>query len=372
MTRYVWQYPDWTRRWRWDSSRLLPPLAAARRVQGTLLGRGAGLGFDLGMEARAATLAADALTTAAIEGVSLDPRSVRSSVARRLGLSVAGLPMPERDVDGLVQMVVDATQRHSEPLTSRRLKGWQAALFPTGYSGLRRIVVGDWRKQTAPMQVVSGPIGRETVHFEAPPAKNVAAEMTRFLAWWTSARDPDEGLLRAGLAHLWFVTVHPFEDGNGRLARAIADMALAADEQSGLRLYSMSSQIRSERDAYYAVLGRTQRGNGEITEWLEWFLACLERAMRASEGQLDVVLGKASFWQRLAGASLSERQSKVVNRLLDAGRDGFQGGLTTRKYASMTGASRATAQREIADLVEKGFLKQRPGGGRSTSYDINL
>jgi Fic family protein len=370
MARYIWQHPDWTDRWRWSTDRLLQQIASARKTQGHLLGQAAGLGFDLGMEAQAESLAEDALTTAAIEGVALDPKSVRSSVARNLGLPTAGLPAPDRDADGLVQMLLDATQRHAEPLTVRRLKGWQAALFPTGYSGLHRIVVGEWRDKREPMQVVSGPVGRERVHFEAPPAEIVPAEMGRFLDWWASAGRPDEGLLRAGLAHLWFVTVHPFEDGNGRLARAIADMALAADEGTGLRLYSMSARILDERDAYYEILERTQRGDGEITDWFAWFLSCLERAMRRSEGRLDRVLAKARFRQRQAGARLNDRQRNVINRLLDAGHDGFEGGLTTRKYVGMTSASRSTAQREIADLVKRGFLIRRPGRGRSTSYEI--
>jgi len=370
VTQYIWQHADWTSRWRWGSDRLLMPLAQARKAQGELLGRAASLGFEIGMEARAETLVDEALTTAAIEGVSLDPRSVRSSVARRLGLASAGVQVPDRDADGLVEVLIDATQRYGEPLTARRLKGWQAALFPRGYSGLRKIVIGDWRKKLEPMQVVSGPVGREKVHYEAPPAARLPREMARFLAWWRSGRNPEEGLLRAALAHLWFVTVHPFEDGNGRITRAIADMALAADEKTSLRLYSMSARIRSEQDAYFAVLERTQRGDGEITDWLEWFLLCLKRALETSETRLERVLAKSRLWQRQAGISIGERQLKVINRLLDAGQGGFEGGLSTRKYVGMTGTSRATAQREIVDLVKKGFLTKRGGGGRSTSYDI--
>ncbi|MBI3450522.1 MAG: Fic family protein [Acidobacteria bacterium] len=372
VAHYVWQHPDWTRRWRWESDRLLEPLARTRKAQGDLLGRASGLGLDLRMEARAETLVDEAVGTAAIEGVSLDPRSVRSSVTRRLGLSSAGMPAPDRHADGLVEVLIDATQKYAEPLTPRRLKDWQAALFPGGRSGLRKIVVGEWRRTKEPMRVVSGPVGRERVHYEAPPAGHVAREMTRFLAWWREGSDPEEGLLRAGLAHLWFVTVHPFEDGNGRIARAITDMALAEDEKTGLRLYSMSARIRAERRTYYDVLERTQAGDGGITDWLEWFLLCLTRAVQASETRLDRVLAKSRLWQRQAGIVINERQLKVINRLLDAGPEGFEGGLTTRKYSGMTGTSRATAQREIADLVEKGFLRQLEGGGRSTSYDVAL
>ena len=370
MANYVWQHPDWTSRLRWNSERLLTPLAAARRRQGEILGKTAGLGFDLGLEARASILTDEAVMTAAIEGEDLDRESVRSSVARKLGLPTAGLPPTARHVDGLVEMIVDATQRYEDPLTEERLRGWNAALFPTGYSGMQKIIVGDWRRSDEPMRVVSGPVGRETVHFEAPPTEKVPGEMGRFLEWYAADPDPEDGLLRAGLAHFWFVTIHPFEDGNGRLARAIADMTLARDEGTRLRLYSMSAQIRTEQDVYYDILEQTQRGDGELTGWLMWFAACLERAVTNSEERLALVLAKARFWQGHTEVNLSERQRKVVNRMLDAGPGGFEGGLTTRKYVSMTRTSRATAQREIADLVVKGLLVRRLGGGRSTSYEI--
>jgi Fic family protein len=337
---YVWQHPDWTSRLRWDSERLLTPLAAARRRQGEILGKAASLGFDLGLEAQASILTDEAVMTAAIEGEVLDRKSVQSSVARKLGLPTAGLPLTARHVDGLVEMIVDATHRFDEPLTEERLRGWNAALFPTGYSGMQPIIVGDWRKSDEPMRVVSGPVGRETVHFEAPPAARVPGEMACFLEWYAANPDPEDGLLRAGLAHFWFVTIHPFEDGNGRLARAIADME------------------------------KTQRGDGELTGWLTWFAGCLERAVTNSEERLDLVLFKARFWQGHTEVNLSVRQRKVVNRMLDAGPGGFEGGLTTRKYLGMTRTSRATAQREIADLLAKGLLVRRPGGGRSTSYEI--
>jgi Fic family protein len=308
--------------------------------------------------------------TAAIEGEVLDRESVRSSVARKLGLPTAGLQPTARHVDGLVEMIVDATQRCGDPLTEERLRGWNAALFPTGYSGMQQIIVGDWRRSDEPMRVVSGPMGRETVHFEAPPAERVPGEMRRFLEWYAADPDHEDGLLRAGLAHFWFVTIHPFEDGNGRLARAIADMTLARDEGTPLRLYSMSAQIRTEQDVYYDILEQTQRGDGELTGWLTWFAGCLERAVINSDEGLNMVLTKARFWQGHSEVNLSERQRKVINRMLDAGPGGFEGGLTTRKYVDMTRTSRATAQREIADLVVKGLLVRRPGGGRSTSYEI--
>jgi Fic family protein len=356
--------------WRWDDARLIGPLARARLGQGRLLGKVAGLGFDLRLGVRADVLTEETVQTAAIEGESLSLMAVRSSVARRLGLPTAGLPGVERGVDGLVEMLLDATARANEPLTAERLKSWHAALFPTGYSGVRRLRVGDWRRGPEPMQVVSGPPGREKVHFEAPPAGRLEAEMTRFLQWWASSPGTLDGIVRAGVAHVWFVTVHPFEDGNGRIARAIADMALAQDEASPARFYSMSARIGADRDAYYAILEQTQRGDGELTAWLLWFLDCVERAVTASESRLEGVLAKARFWQAHALIPMNERQRKVVNRLLDAGRAGFRGGLTTRKYAAMTRASRATAQREIADLVDKGVLRRRPGGGRSTSYEM--
>jgi Fic family protein len=315
-------------------------------------------------------LTEEAVKTAAIEGESLDRGSVRSSVARRLGLPTAGLPPAPRHVDGLVEVLLDATLSYNLPMTAERLKGWQAALFPTGYSGLHRIRVGDWRATGEPMQVVSGPVGHEKVHYEAPSGERVQAEMTRFLDWWDDPPAGMDGLVRAGVAHFWFVTVHPFEDGNGRLARALTDMALAQDEKLSARFYSLSSQVMAEREAYYAILEKTQQGDGDITAWLEWFLGCFERAVAGSETLLAGVLLKARFWQRHAGVNLTDRQRKVLNRLLDAGPGGFEGGMTTRKYASLTGVSKATAQRELADLVDQGLLRPNPGGGRSVSYDV--
>jgi len=367
---YVWQREDWVELWRWDDKKCLGPLSEARLLQGRLLGKGEALGLDLGLELQASALVDEAVTTSAIEGESLDRVSVRSSVARRLGMPHAGLPPVKQREDGLVQILLDATRKHDEPLTADRMKAWQAALFPTGHSGIRKIVVGDWRAGPEPMQVVSGRPDRETVHFEAPPAGAVDAEVERFIEWWGAGGPPDDGLLRAALAHLWFVTIHPFEDGNGRIARAVADMALARDEGVQVRLYSMSAQIAAERKQYYVELQRAQGGVGDVTDWFCWFLGCIGRAMVRAEQEVDRVLAKARFWQRVRSVPLNERQLKVVNRLLDAGPGGFEGGMTTRKYVALTGTSRATAQREIAGLVSRGLLVPLPGGGRSSAYEI--
>ena len=345
---------------------MLRSLGKARQAQGELLALAAY--FELKLQAE--VLTEEVLTTAAIEGEKLNRDAVRSSVARRLGLPTAGLPAVARHVDGLVQMLVDATRNHGEPLIASRLKGWQAALFPTGYSGMRKIAVGEWRRDEVPMQVVSGPIGKEKIHYEAPPADRVEVEVERFLEWFRSSRGELDGLVRAAVVHFWFVTIHPFQDGNGRIARAIADMALAQDEKSGCRLYSMSAQIEAERDEYYDVLERAQKGSGDITPWIVWFLECLERAIRRSVAEVRKTVDKARLWQNIAHLGLNERQQKIVNRLLEAGPGGFEGGLTNRKYRAMTKTTRETAKRDIADLVAKGILVRNPGGGRSSSYDL--
>ena len=370
MTQYVWQHPEWTSRFRWAGDRLLRPLASARRRQGEILGKAAGMGFTIGLDAHAAILTDDAVMTAAIEGEALDRDSVRSSVARNLGLPTAGMPPSARHVDGLVEMIIDATQRSKKKLTAKRLKGWNAALFPTGYSGIHAVAAGRWRTTKEPMRVVSGPVGREAIHYEAPPSSRVPGEMSRFLEWYEKEDWPEDGVLKAGLAHFWFISIHPFDDGNGRIARAISDMTLARDEGSAIRLYSMSAQIRKEQDVYYEILEQSQRCDGDLTDWLIWFVGCLERAVDASQGTIDAVLAKARFWQDHALLDLSDRQRKVINRMLDAGPGGFEGGLTTRKYVGMTRTSRATAQREIADLVLNGVIVKRAGGGRSTSYKL--
>lgn len=362
---YIHELSDWPRFvWSWD--RLAEPLAGIRHKQGRLIGHMEGLGFALRQEAVLETLTTDVLNTNEIEGNRLDAEQVRSSIARRLGMDIGALKPADRHVDGAVEVMLDATRRCDEPLTAERLFGWHAAMFPTGHSGMRRITVGAWRDDSAgPMTVVSGPMGRERVHYVAPEAARLDGEMAAFLEWFNTeaANDP---VLRAGLAHLWFVTIHPFDDGNGRIARAIADMALARSENSPQRFYSMSAQIRQERAAYYGILEKTQRGAMNVTPWLEWFLACLGRAIDGAQAALGAILAKARFWQSIAGISLNERQRLVLNRLLD----GFEGKLTTTKYAAIAKCSQDTATRDILRLIEMGILIRNPEGGRSTSYRL--
>lgn len=366
--RWIWQQSDWPL-FRWDQGALAPVLARARLAQGKVLGATQMLDANLTLEAVAAILVEDGVTTSAIEGERLDLDAVRSSVARHLGLPAAGLPAPPRAVDGLIEVLLDATRNFASPLTAKRLFGWQASLFPTGYSGLHQIRTGALRGDE-PMQVISGPIGHERVHFEAPPRKGLDLELDRFLAWFNASPTDLNGLIRAGLAHLWFVTLHPFEDGNGRLARAITDMALSQDEHQPMRVFSLSAQILRERESYYDILERTQRGSVDVTDWLTWFLVQVEASATAAEKTVANTLAKARFWLRHQAADLNERQRKALNRLLDAGRDGFEGGINTRKYMSLTKTSRATAYRELADLVEKGCLTPTGKGGRSSGYEI--
>ena len=362
---YLWRQENWPNL-TWDSGGLTALLGQVSREQGRLLGRMEHLGFDLRREAQLSTLTEDVVRSSEIEGEKLDSDQVRSSIARRLGMDVGGLVPGDRDVEGVVEMMLDATTHYAQPLTADRLFGWHAALFPTGRSGLQKITVGNWRDDKGgPMQVVSGPIGRQKVHYEAPPASRVPEEMDRFLSWFAAPGSTDP-LLIAGLAHLWFVTIHPFDDGNGRIARAIADMALARSERSTQRFYSMSAQIRRERSDYYTMLERTQKGALDVTPWQDWFLSCLHRAIEGSQGTLGAVLEKARFWERFAQQSLNERQIKVLSRLLD----GFEGKLTTSKWAKLTKCSQDTAYRDILDLVERGALRKDSGGGRSTSYSL--
>lgn len=369
MVKYIWQSDSWPKL-TWDSKALLSLLGQARLAQGELLGRVKRLGFGLGEEAQADILTEEAIKTAAIEGERLNPQMVRSSVARHLGLPAAGLIPAIRSVDGLVEVILDATQKYDKAISADRLKGWHAALFPAGYSGLHKIQTGQWRGKD-PMRVVSGAVGREKIHFEAPPGETVKAEMDAFLRWWESSLRTTDGILRAGLAHFYFVTIHPFEDGNGRIARALTDMALAQDEKLKIRYYSLSSRIMQERDSYYDILEKCSKtANTDITKWLVWFLECFQRAIQKSDKIIGNVLVKADFWQEHALIDLNERQKKVVARILGAGQDGFEGGLTTRKYVSMAKVSRATAFREIADLVEKKVLHQLPGKGRNVHYDL--
>lgn len=362
---YIWQDPNWPK-FQWDDKALTNKLVAVRHDQGRLLGKMEALGFDLRSEANLQTLTQDVLKTSEIEGERLDPAQVRSSIARRLGMDIAGLVPADRDVEGIVEMMLDATGRFNKALDEERLFGWHAALFPTGRSGMAKINVGDWRDdKKGPMQVVSGPIGKERVHFEAPPAKKLPREVGRFLRWFNSPSDMDL-ILKAGISHLWFVTLHPFDDGNGRIARAIADMLLARAENSSQRFYSMSAQIRKKRNDYYAVLETTQKGSLDITLWLEWFLDCLAQAINGAEDALKSVIQKARFWEKFAKEPLNERQIKVLNRLLDA----FEGNLTSSKWAKIAKCSQDTAIRDIQDLVNRGALKKNPAGGRSTSYSL--
>jgi len=365
MPTYIHELQGWPE-FRWDHKRLADPLAAVRHRQGRLIGRMEALGFSLRSEAMLQTLTEEVIKSSEIEGEALDRDQVRSSLARRLGMDIGALTPADRNVEGVVEMMLDATQNYSQPLTAERLFGWHAALFPTGRSGMHRIRVGAWRDDsTGPMQVVSGPIGRERVHYQAPEAARVDAEMTAFLAWFNGelAVDP---VLKAGIAHLWFVTIHPLDDGNGRIARAIADMALARSEQSPQRFYSMSAQIRQERSAYYDMLEATQKGDLDITRWLDWFLACLSRAFDGAETVLAAVFKKAHFWERHTGASFNDRQRDMLNCLLD----GFEGKLTSSKWAKIEKCSQDTALRDIGDLVDRGILGKDEGGGRSTSYSL--
>jgi Fic family protein len=365
MSTYIHQLAEWPK-FSWDGGRLVAPLAATRHAQGRLIGQMEVLGFKVREEAVLRTITEDVLKSSEIEGETLDGDQVRSSVARRLGLDIGGSLTADRHVEGVVEMMLDATQHYGQPLTVDRLCAWHASLFPTGRSGMQRITVGTWRDdRTAPMQVVSGPVGRERVHFEAPAAARLDEEMRRFLEWF----DTDatlEPVLKAALAHLWFVTIHPFDDGNGRMARAIADMSLARSEKSPQRFYSMSGQIREERSNYYGILERTQTGTLDVTDWIEWFLGCLARAIEGAQTALASVIDKARYWEALRALSLNERQRLVIDLLLE----GFEGKLTTSKWAALTRSSNDTALRDIQQLVDRGVLMRNSAGGRSTSYSL--
>ena len=362
---YIHELKDWPR-FHWSAKRIALPLASVRHRQGRLIGRMEGLGFNLQQEAVLETLTADVLKSSEIEGEKLDAAQVRSSIARRLGIDIGALAPADRNVEGVVEMMLDATRHYDQPLTAERLFAWHASLFPTGRSGMNRIKTGAWRDDnTGPMQVVSGAIGKERVHFEAPKADRLACEMGSFLGWF-EGKDQIDPVLKAGLAHLWFVTIHPFDDGNGRIARAIADLALARSENSPQRFYSMSAQIRLERNAYYDILELTQKGTMDVTPWMEWFLGCLGRAIDGAQDTLSVVLDKARFWERVQDVQLNDRQRLVINRLLD----GLEGKLTTSKYAALAKCSQDTAHRDILALVNHGVLKQNAEGGRSTSYSL--
>jgi Fic family protein len=366
MANYIHELSDWPK-FRWDEGRLATFLAAARHLQGRLVGQMEALGFKVREEAVLRTLTEDVLKSSEIEGEKLDADQVRSSVARRLGIDIGGLQPADRHVEGVVEMMLDATQQYDQPLTTERLFGWHASLFPTGRSGMHRITVGAWRDdRTAPMQVVSGPVGRERVHFEAPAAERLEEEMLRFLDWFNGDATT-EPVLKAALAHLWFVTIHPFDDGNGRIARAIADMSLARSEGSSQRFYSMSAQIREERGEYYGMLERTQKATMDVTPWMAWFVGCLTRAIEGAQAALSGVIAKARYWEKLRDVPLNERQRLLINRMLE----GFEGKLTTSKWAALTKSSSDTALRDIQQLVHFGVLIRNAAGGRSTSYSLN-
>jgi len=363
--KYIHQEAGWPK-FTWDQEKLSPRLADVRHRQGRLIGRMEGLGLVLRKEAELETLTLDVLKSSEIEGELLNHDQVRSSIARRLGMDIAGAVPADRNVEGVVEMMLDATQNYDKPLTADRLFGWHSALFPTGRSGMHRIVVGAWRDDArGPMQVVSGPIGKEKVHYEAPSARRLNAEMSRFLAW-ANKKDGTDPVIRAALAHLWFVTLHPFDDGNGRIARAIADWALARSEGSSQRFYSMSSQMRAERKTYYDILENTQKASLDVTEWMAWFLDCLGRAISGTESTLASVFRKARFWEKNAGKTINERQKLMLNKLLD----GFEGKLTSTKWAKIAKCSQDTAQRDIQGLIEQRVLVKDAAGGRSTGYSL--
>lgn len=362
---YLWeqaQWPDFS----WDGERLAKHLALAHREKGRLLGRMEALGFGFREEARLQVLTQEVVKSSEIEGEILDSDQVRSSIARRLGMDIGGLLQADRNIEGTVEMALDAVGDYDRSLTKDRLCGWHAALFPAGRSGLRKITAGAWRDdRKGSMQVVSGPVGREKVHYQAPPADRLPDEMAKFLAWFGQATDMDL-LIKAGLAHLWLATTHPFEDGNGRVARAVADMVLSQSDGSPRRFYSMSAQIRTERKQYYAMLEHTQKTSLDVTPWLEWFLGCLVRAAESSRETIGAVLEKARFWERFSQEPFNERQIKVLNRVLD----GLEEKLTSSKWAKLANCSQDTAYRDILDLIGRGALEKNPGGGRSTSYSI--
>lgn len=364
MSIYIHQLKEWPTFF-WDKGKIAPILAVVRHHQGRLIGRMEGIGFNLQAEANLLTLTLDVLKSSEIEGEILNPGQVRSSIARRLGMDIAGLIPADQHVEGVVDMMLDATQKYSAPLTDERLFSWHAAMFPIRRSGMHKIVVGDYRDNPKedPMQVVSGPMGREKVHFQAPDSELLNEEMTKLIRWfnWTDDVDP---VLKAAIVHLWFVTIHPFDDGNGRIGRALTDMQLSRADQSIQRFYSMSTQIKTERKEYYDILEKTQKGSLDITEWIEWFLICLDRALVSTNETLAVVMLKARFWEKHSQIALNDRQRIMLNKLLD----GFEGKLTSSKWAKITKISQDSAGRDINDLVQRGILIKELGGGRSTSY----
>jgi Fic family protein len=364
MKAFIHQKDNWPE-FTWESNDFLSLLSEVRNLQGRLIGKMETLGFDLRNEALLDTLTLDVIKSSEIEGEFLNPDQVRSSIARRLGMEIAGAVESDRNVEGVVEMMLDATQNCFAPLTAERLFNWHAALFPTGRSGMYRITVADWRKDsTGPMQVVSGAMGKEKVHFETPDSDLLEKEMTRFIDWFNNSKI--DLVIKAAIAHLWFVTIHPFEDGNGRITRALTDMLLAQSDNSTQRFYSMSAQIRIERKQYYEILEKTQKGNLDITDWIVWFLNCLINALKSTGSILTRVLFKAEFWQKHIDTVINDRQRKLLNKLMD----GFEGKLTSSKWAKIAKCSKDSAIRDINDLIEKGILQKEAAGGRSTNYEL--
>ena len=365
MKAFIHQLDSWPN-FTWRNDDLLNLLSEARNLQGRLMGKMESLGFDLRNEALLDTLTLDVLKSSEIEGEYLNPDQVRSSIARRLGMEIAGSVESDRNIDGVVEMMLDATQNCFKPLTADRLFDWHAALFPTGRSGMYKITVADWRKDTTgPMQVVSGAMGKEKVHFQAPDSVLIEKEMNLFLDWFNNNLETDL-VLKAAIAHLWFVTIHPFEDGNGRITRALTDMLLAQSDKSNQRFYSLSAQIRIERKEYYEILEKTQKGKLDISEWIKWFLNSLINSLKSTDYLLVRVLNKADFWTKQSKTLINERQKKLLNKLLD----GFDGKLTSSKWAKIAKCSKDTAIRDINDLIDKDILQKESAGGRSTNYEL--
>jgi len=365
--KYIWQIKNW-HDFKYDATAVLKPLSELRVMQGKLLGRVAALDIGLSTDAQASILVEETVRTAEIEGQQLSRAAVRTSVAVKLGLP-KGVGTPDRYADGLVDVLLDAVRSYDKPLTQTRLNGWHASLFPTGYTGMRKIRVGKLRGNE-PMQIVSGPIGKEKVHFEALPRERLDEEMRFFLKWWQTSADRMDGILRAAQAHLHFLTIHPYEDGNGRLARAMTDMALAQDEKIKVRYYSVSSEIVRRRNDYYQILENMQKCRVDVTAWYLWFIQCIYSSIEQSREMITGVLLRHDFWNKHAQTLITDRQKKIINRILEAGPGNFEGGLTTRKYVSIAGVSRATAFREITDLVDKNILRRLSGSGRNVHYDL--
>lgn len=364
---YIYNNPNWPN-FEWNSEKLLPLLSLVRNKQGLLIGKMSVLGFDLRNEANLQILTQEIVKSTEIEGEILDKEQVRSSVARRLGLEISGLVNSERNVDGIVDLMLDAITNYDKELSKERLFSWHASIFPEGRSGMYNIKAGSWRDDsTGPMQVVSGALGKEKVHYQAPPAETLEKEMQQFIRWF-NLNQKEDFVLKAAVAHLWFVTVHPFEDGNGRISRALSDMLLARSDEQTNRFYSMSTQIRKERNSYYEILEKTQKGAMEITNWLEWFLNCLLHSIENSEKLLEKIMFKHSFWIKHTGLTINDRQRKVLNLLMDD----FEGALSTTKWAKIGKCSQDTALRDIQDLMEKGILMKSPQGGRSTNYELKF